>query len=55
MLNLFDPELGPGEVSGGEVPTKFRPEVTEMKVMLFAYHPPGVYWFDNVKIEPVSE
>ena len=36
-------------------PTKFRPEVTEMKVMLFAYHPPGVYWFDNVKIEPVSE
>ena len=36
-------------------PTKFRPDVTEMKVMLFAYHPPGVYWFDNVRIEPVSE
>ena len=36
-------------------PTKFRPDVTEMKVMLFAYYPPGVYWFDNVRIEPVAE
>jgi hypothetical protein len=36
-------------------PTKFRKEVTEMKVMLFAYHPPGIYWFDNLKIEPVIE
>ena len=35
-------------------PTKFRPEVTEMKVMLYAYWPPGVYWFDNVRIEPVA-
>ncbi len=35
-------------------PTKNRPEVTEMRVMLFAYHPPGIYWFDNVKIEPVA-
>ena len=36
-------------------PTKFRPAVTEMRVMLFAYYPPGVYWFDNITIEPVSE
>ena len=36
-------------------PTKFRPEVTELKVLLFAYHPPGVYWFDNVRLEPVTE
>lgn len=36
-------------------PTKFRADVTEMKVMLFAYHPAGLYWFDNVRIEPVAE
>ena len=36
-------------------PTKYRPNVAEMKVMLFAYHPPGVCWFDNVRIEPVDE
>jgi len=36
-------------------PTKMRPDVTEMKVMLFAYHPAGVYWFDNVSIEEIAE
>lgn len=36
-------------------PTKFRKEVTEMKVMLFAYWPATVYWFDNIKITAVSE
>ena len=36
-------------------PTKARPEVTEMKIMLYAYYPAAVYWFDNVKIEPVNE
>jgi hypothetical protein len=36
-------------------PTRARPDVTEMRVMLYAYHPPGVYWFDNVRIEPVAE
>jgi hypothetical protein len=35
-------------------PTKHRPEVTEMKVMLYSYHPAGEYWFDNVKIEPIA-
>ncbi len=35
-------------------PTRLRPEVTEMKVMLYAYHPPGVYWFDNVRIDPIT-
>jgi hypothetical protein len=35
-------------------PTKSRPDVTEMKVMLFAFYPAGVYWFDNVRIEPVK-
>ena len=36
-------------------PTKFRKDVTEIKVMLFAFYPPGVYWFDNIRIEPVAE
>jgi hypothetical protein len=36
-------------------PTKFRPDVTEIKVMLFAYYPAGIYWFDNIHIEPVAD
>jgi hypothetical protein len=36
-------------------PTRLRPAVREMRVMLYAYWPPGVYWFDAVRIEPVSE
>lgn len=36
-------------------PTRHRPEVTEMRVMLYAYYPPGVYWFDNVRVEAVEE
>ena len=32
-----------------------RPGVSEMKVMLYAFWPPGVYWFDNLTIEPVEE
>jgi len=35
-------------------PTRLRPRVTEMKVMLYAFYPPKDYWFDNVRIEPVS-
>ena len=35
-------------------PTKVRPEVTEMRVMLFAFYPAGLYWFDNVRIEPIT-
>jgi hypothetical protein len=38
------------EFSKDFCPTRLRPEVTEMKVMLYAYWPPGVYWFDNVRI-----
>ena len=36
-------------------PTKWRPEVTEMRVMLYAYYPPGVYEFDSVRVEEVSD
>ena len=36
-------------------PTRHRPEITEMRVMLYAYYPPGVYWFRNVHVEIVQE
>jgi hypothetical protein len=35
-------------------PGKARPDVTEMRVMLYGYYPAGVYWFDNVRIEPLT-
>jgi hypothetical protein len=35
-------------------PTANTKGVTEMKIMLFAYWPPGKYYFDNIKIVPVS-
>lgn len=35
-------------------PTKHRPDLTEMRVMLFAYYPAGVYWFRNVRVEAVG-
>ena len=36
-------------------PTRHRPEVTEMRVMLYAYHPAGLYWFRKVRVEAVAE
>jgi hypothetical protein len=36
-------------------PTKFRPNVVEFKIMLFALYPAGVAWFDNVRVEAVDE
>ena len=36
-------------------PTKYRPNVAEFKIMLFAFYPPGVAWFDNIKVEAVDE
>ena len=35
-------------------PTKFRPAMTEMRVMLYAYYPAGIYWFANIEIQPLS-
>jgi hypothetical protein len=35
-------------------PTRERPQVSEMKVMLYAYYPPGLYWFDNIRIVSIS-
>jgi len=36
-------------------PTKYRPNVSEFKIMLFAYYPAGVAWFDNIKIELLDD
>ncbi len=36
-------------------PTTHTPSVTRMRVMLYAYWPPGVYAFDEVSVTPVSE
>lgn len=38
-------------------PTRYRKEVTEIRVMLYAYWPPQKYWFDNIEInkaEPIK-
>ncbi len=44
-----------GEFTQDFNPTKHRPEVTTMKVMLFAYYPAGVSWFDDVRIVPLPD
>jgi hypothetical protein len=36
-------------------PTQHRPAVTEMRVMLYAYWPAGVSWFDAVRVEEIPE
>jgi hypothetical protein len=43
------------QFSGVFHPTKYRPNVDEFKIMLFAYYPPGVAWFDNIRVEAVDE
>ena len=32
-------------------PTRHRPAVTEIKIMLFTYYPAGVYWFRNIRLQ----
>lgn len=36
-------------------PTKHKANVTQFKVMLFCYYPPGVSWFDNVTVAEEDE
>ena len=36
-------------------PTARRADATQMKVMLFAAYPAGIYWFDNIRLEPISD
>ena len=54
-INAHAPPGGWGADTQVFHPTKFRPDVTEIKVMLFAFYPAGIYWFDNVRIEPVPD
>ena len=35
-------------------PTRHRPGVSEMRVMLYAFWPPGIYRFDNLHIESIK-
>ena len=35
-------------------PTAKMPKVEKMKVRLYAYWPPGIYYFDNVKVEEIT-
>jgi hypothetical protein len=41
--------------SGVFHPTKYRSNVTEFKIMLYAYYPDGVAWFDNIDLEAVDD
>lgn len=34
-------------------PTARRPEVDELRVMLYVWYPPGEYWFDNICVEAI--
>jgi len=36
-------------------PTKHTADATEFKVMLYAFYPAGVAWFDNIKVEAFDE
>jgi hypothetical protein len=49
--------LGDGwtRVTQDVTPTKHTPKVTEVKVMLYAYYPAGVYWFRNLRLEPIED
>ena len=35
-------------------PTQHRPDVTEMRVMLYACYPAGIYWFNHVRVDVVA-
>jgi hypothetical protein len=43
------------EFTGLFHPTRYRPDAAEFRIMLYAYYPAGVAWFDNVRVEEVDE
>jgi hypothetical protein len=55
IVNCRTSRAGWNTLSQEFTPTKNRPEVSEMRVMLYAYYPAGVYWFDNIRIEAVGQ
>jgi len=55
MVNCYTKTNGWTEISRVFHPTRHPRRLSEMRVMLYAYWPPGVYWFDNVRIETVPQ
>ena len=55
VVNCRTPGTGWTSFSQCFHPTRHTPTVTRMRIMLFAYWPPGVYTFDEVAVTPVSE
>jgi hypothetical protein len=55
VVNCRTPEEGWTAFSQCFHPTKHTPTVTRMRIMLYAYWPPGVYAFDQVAVTPVTE
>jgi hypothetical protein len=43
------------QFSGVFHPTRYNSNVTEFKIMLFAFYPAGVAWFDNIKVEAMDD
>lgn len=54
IVNCRVPNQGWTRFSQAFHPTKHTPGVRTIRVMLYAYWPPGVYWFDDVAIVPIS-
>jgi len=48
---------GPGwkQFTGLFHPTRHTPNAVEFKIMLYAYYPAGVAWFDNIKVETLDD
>lgn len=36
-------------------PARHAPNATEFKIMLYAEYPPGVGWYDNIKVETIDD
>lgn len=63
LVDAYQTRLAPKTVSPiqwhtcciGFNPTARTPKVTKMKVRLYAYWPNGIYYFDNVRIEAITQ
>lgn len=62
-VDAYQTRLVPGKPSPAEWrtftvgfnPTKRTPRVEKFKVRLYAYWPNGIYYFDNIRVEPITE
>ncbi|MFO7536107.1 MAG: hypothetical protein R6X19_10590 [Kiritimatiellia bacterium] len=55
VVNCRTPGTNWTEFSQCFHPTRRTPGVTSLRIMLYAYWPPGVYEFDDVTLAPVSD